>query len=785
MNHAGVPLSNLMLPPRGNEGPQDDLVDLEKLLAIALRQAKTVAVCVVCTIVVGLLLLATTPATYTAESRVLIDERLDRIVDETSVTTTTLLNDASLESQIQILRSNRLALSIVDALNLHKNERFLNPPKSAVSQIIGTIRAIKNTVLPSSSKIADASEADEKVADAGERQLAAYILQKSIFPQRVGRSHVINIAYSSHNSLQSKTIANAYAEAYLEDQLNANFEAREQAAVWLEGRLTELRQSSQNAALIVEQYRSEKGLTATRGELLAGQQLSDLASQLIEAKSDTARALARTRQFNQILEQGVDYAVQNAALPTEMQTDESTIGRLKTSYINVSRRESDITQQFGKDHPQAIALRDEQNQLSKEIFRELSVLATSFQNEYEVALSRETALQENIDIASGRNTEARQNEVELRKLEQRAAALSTLYNTFLTRYEQSAQESSFPVSKVRVISEAGLPRAPSGPSSKLVLGLAIVLGLMIGCCVGALNEFNERFFRTANDVRERIGAKFLGYIPAKTSLGIETLEKPGRWKRLIGFLFHKKVKRAEFQPRRLVTGLEKPGTISAETLRNTKLAADVVLRGESGVIALVSALPNEGKSTTALNFAAQLAAGGEKVLLLDCDLRNPGLTRSLNAQFEFGLIEALIEGKPWRSALMKNDARNFYFLPAVIRGQFTHSDQLLASSTMRDFLNDAKSEFSYIVVDLPPIGPVIDAAAFAPLIDALVLVVEWGKTPRKLVRSILADEPQIREKLLGVLINKVDMSQLGKFGAFGSSEKHLHRYASYYTEEIA
>lgn len=785
MNHAGVPFSNLMLPPKGNSEPQDDFVDLEKLLAIALRQAKTVGVCVVCAVVVGAMVLATTPATYTAESRVLIDERLDRIVDETSVTTATLLNDASLESQIQILKSNRLALSIVDDLSLHENEGFLNPPQSAISHILGAVRAVKSALMPAPTNSTAPEEGREADVEAGVRQSAAYILQKSLTPQRIGRSHVISIAYSSHSAALSKMIANSYSQAYLEDQLNANFEAREQAAVWLEGRLTELRQSSQNAALTVERYRAEKGLTATRGELIAGQQLSDLASQLIEAKSDTARALARTRQYNQILAQGVDYAVQNAALPTEMQTDESTIGRLKTSYISVSRREGDITRQFGKDHPQAIALRVEQEQLSKEIFRELSVLATSFSNEHEVALSREKALQENIDIASGRNSEALQNEVELRELEQRAAALSTLYNTFLTRYEQSAQESSFPVSKVRVISEAGLPRAPSGPKSKLVLGLAIVLGLMIGGCIGALNEFNERFFRTANDVRERIGAKFLGYIPAKTSLGIEEIEKPGRWKRLVGFLSNKNAKAEVFQPRRLVTGLEKPGTISAETLRNTKLAADVVLQGESGVIAMASALPNEGKSTTALNFAAQLAAGGEKVLLLDCDLRNPGLTRSLNAQFEFGLIEALIDGKPWRSALMKNDARNFYFLPAVIRGQFTHSDQLLSSSVMRNFLEDAKTEFSYIVVDLPPIGPVMDAAAFAPLIDALVLVVEWGKTPRKLVRSILAAEPVIQEKMLGVLINKVDMGQLSKFGAFGSSEKHLHRYASYYTEEVA
>ncbi len=785
MNHTGLPLhTNLPEPTQTLQEP-DDFIDIEQLFGMIARQAKVVAFCAAMGLLLGILYLMTTPPTYIAVGRVLIDERLNKIIDDTSATTSSQLTDSSIESQIEILGSNRLALTVVDSEKLDENTVFLRPSVSTLAKVFGFVRAVVLFFLPSrSAEPGEQSNADTiaqqiRVKQAI-RQGAAFMLQKEMVAQRVGRSHVIAIGFRSHNPMLAQQIANAYTKAYVEDQLHASYEATEQAAVWLEGRLADLRESSQSAALAVEKFRRENGLTAARGELLAERQLSDLTTQLIEAKSDTARALARFRQYSSITDAGAESAVQNATMSSD-QNIESVVGTLKTSYMNVAKRERDISEQFGVDHPQAVALRKEQQQLAERIFQELKLLAVGYKNEYEVALSRETALQESIAAATGRNSDAREIDVQLRELEQKSTALSVLYNTFLTRFAESSQQSSFPISKVRVISEAGLPRSPASPKTILALGLSLVLGLMVGGGFAALNEFNERFFRTADDVRDRLGAKFLGYLPLTGASGPDESRLANIWSfvaRLAAWGRQKKP--APIKVRRTASPMDMPGTVSAETLRNVKLASDVVLQGKSGVIAVVSALPNEGKSTVAASLATLLSANKEKVLLIDGDLRNPGLSRSHTIHVKFDLIKALMKGKPWRSALIFDKRRRFFFLPAIVTGRFSHASELLSSAAMRRFLEEAKTEFSYIIVDLPPLGPVMDAKAFAPLADAMVVVVEWGRTPRKLINSFFLSEPVFANKLLGIVINKVDMSQLYKFGSFGSSEKHFHQYASYY-----
>jgi succinoglycan biosynthesis transport protein ExoP len=101
---------------------------------------------------------------------------------------------------------------------------------------------------------------------------------------------------------------------------------------------------------------------------------------------------------------------------------------------------------------------------------------------------------------------------------------------------------------------------------------------------------------------------------------------------------------------------------------------------------------------------------------------------------------------------------------------------------MRNILNAARNSYNYIIVDLPPFGPVVDAKAFEPFVDAFVLVTEWGATPRRLVRAALASEPRIAAKVLGVVLNRTDMKKLGRYGGYGSSERYLDRYSAYYVE---
>jgi succinoglycan biosynthesis transport protein ExoP len=222
----------------------------------------------------------------------------------------------------------------------------------------------------------------------------------------------------------------------------------------------------------------------------------------------------------------------------------------------------------------------------------------------------------------------------------------------------------------------------------------------------------------------------------------------------------------------------------AETLRSAKIAFDVVMEGQgSRVIGVISVLPGEGKSTVAANLAGLLAANGAKTLLIDGDLRNPGLSRGLGMEAEQGLMEAVVNGQAWQSVGKIDRQTKLAIIPAVSRGHFSHTSELLSSAGMRRFIDNAKETFEYIVVDLPPLGPVVDAKAFAPLVDGFVLVTEWGRTPRAMVRSMLESEPYVANKIIGAVLNKVDLKKLAKYGSFGGSEKFFDKYSTYYLEK--
>ena len=745
----------------------DRFIDLERLAAIAIRQARVVALCAAIGLVLGVLYLVFTPAEYTAATRILLDDSLTKFAEEKDSGPAHIQADSTVSTEVEILKSARLARTVVLAEKLHENEAFLNPPRSPIGWLKAQIKSITGLFSFAPPRSATSVE-NAKIGR------AVALLQKGLTAERAGRSYVIDVSFRSHDRKLAGSITRAYAEAYLSDQLDANFDATQRATVWLQGRLDDLRASSQAAALEVVRFRAENGLTAARGELISEQQLSDLNSQLILAQADTANALGRYSQFKSIIDSGPENAVRNATIPSD-NGNSAVINDLKARYLGVTKREQEISARFGEDHAQAVALRREQADLEGRIFQELKRITESYRNEYEVAKARETSLRDNVGQMAGESSETSQSMVQLRELEQKSAALATLYQTFLSRHEEASQQRSFPIAEARVISEANDPVSASSPRKSMVLGLSLVLGLIGGAAVGAFQEFRERFFRTGDDVRSSLNINFLGYLPivsarltaAGKSNDAGTKQQPG-----------------SVTPRILRVAINAPASSFAETLRNAKIASDVVLQGKPcKVIGFVSALPHEGKTTAAANFAGLLASQGARTLLIDGDLRNPGLSRGLSLTPDKGLVEAIVGDQPWRSTVMVDRSTRLAIIPAVVRGRLSHTSELLSGPGMRDLIEDARTAYDYIIIDLPPLGPVVDAKAFAPLADGFVMVAEWGATPRALVRATLQAEPQVAAKVLGIILNKTDMKKLARYGSFGGSEQYLDRYSSYYVEQ--
>jgi succinoglycan biosynthesis transport protein ExoP len=754
----------------------DSFIDIDRLLAILMRRIGSIALCVGVTVTLALVYLLFSTAQYTSMTQILLDDTMTKYAEDAPPVANSQQVDMQIASAVEILKSNQLALRVVDAENLQDNSTILDPPSSPIALVKSGVKLLASALLPGKPPVS------EEQARAGRRQTAAALLQDALTVSRVNRSAVLAVSFRSTDKLLAARITKAYATAYLSDQLNANFDATESASVWLQQRLTDLRERSQQAALEVATFKAKNGLTSANGELMSEQQLADLTKQMIVAQADTASAEARYNQFKSITDLGPDSAVKNATISSG-QTNNSVIEELRTRYNAVSKREQEVSTNFGVDHPQAVALRSEQQDLTKQIYRELQQLTSSYRNEFEVARSREASLRQNIDHLTGKNSESDKSLVQLNDLEQRAAALKTLYESYLGKFEEASQQQSFPIAKARVISEAGVPVSPSSPKKTMTLGLAIVLGLMAGGALTVFQEFRERFFRVENDVRTILGLKFLGYLPL--------VGKPPR---------ERKIFRNPSQPpaqpdepvaddgatfeRIMRVVLEAPRSVFAETLRNAKLASDVMFLGRTDrVIGVVSAMPGEGKSTTAANFAALLASSGKRTLLIDADLRNPGLTRMLRTPPQYGLVEAVLGEVPWASAVKVDPTTKLAILPVLSNDNLMHTSELLASQGMFNLMENARKMFDYIIVDLAPLGPVIDAKAFAPQVDGFLFVTEWGATPTNVVRDILNADPQIKSKTLGVILNKTDMTELGKFTSFGATERYRNKYASYYVEE--
>ncbi|MEK1886004.1 MAG: polysaccharide biosynthesis tyrosine autokinase [Phyllobacterium sp.] len=748
------------------EASADNFLDLEQLLAMARRQAKTVAITAAAGLLLGVVYIIFATPNYTAATSILLDDSLGKFADEVSPAPANMQTDTIILSQIAILKSSELAEKVVRKERLDENDTFMNPPRSIFSGVISGIRTVIGFFNNAKPTNTDLSAADMK------REYAAALLQSGLDVERQGRSFVIDLTFTSNDAELAGRIAKAYADVYLSDQLDANFDATQRATIWLQGRLNELKANSQAAALEVERFRAANGLTAAKGALVSEQQLSDINSQLILAQADTARALALYNQYKSILNAGPEGAVNNAAVISD-QGGTSVIGTLRARYLTITKREQEIVSRFGQDHPQAVSLRTEEQDVARQIFQELQQVTESYRNQYEAAQSRETSLREGLNNATGKTSMANEALVHLKELEQNSQALSNLYQTYLTRYQEASQQQSFPIAKARVISVASTPTDPSSPKRKLALAASLLLGLFAGGGLGAWREYRERFFRVGEDVRALLGVKFLGYVPKLDMIADEkNLPPPSEGQAPV----------ARTNITRLA--VDNPSSLFAETLRNVKIAADVVLQGkQSKVLGIISVLPHEGKTTLAANFAGLLAAKGAKTLLIDGDLRNPGLSRRLSLSTQKGLVKAVMDDQPWQNSVIIDNKTKLAIIPSVLHRNLPHSSEILSSQGMKKLVDEARSIFEYIIIDLPPLGPVVDAKAFAPMADGFVMVAEWGVTPRALVKSVMQSETEITPKVLGLVLNKVDTKRLAKYSSYGSSEHFMERYSSYYIDQ--
>jgi succinoglycan biosynthesis transport protein ExoP len=737
--------------------------ELERLIAAAWRQSRIISAGCVFGFVLGIAYIVTAVPQYTATTHLLLDNRRVRAVQDSYDVMLGIDGAGSaVESQVEVLKSDRVALTVVDKLQLAKDREFRTVHPSLLSIIMSELwRAIG---LEGNS----GDEVRQLVDEEAERRQLANAVRGGLAARRVPRTLVLEIEYRSPSPTQAANIANGFADAYLLDQLEAKYEANRRASDWLQNRTAELKQHALTSDLAVQRFRGSNDLTTAGGKLVNEQQLGEVNSQLVIARAETAKAEARYERMKTILDGHQTDAVVSEAIGN------SIIEQLRSKFVNAAKRESELSVKLGPSHGSVVNLRNEIREYERLMFEELGRIAELYRSELEIARSREKALQENLKGLLGTAATANETLVALRELEREAESYKSLYQSFLQRYQELVQQQSFPITEARVIRTAQPPSTPSHPRKLRVLAVMIVFGGALGVGLGALREFRERAFRTGEQIRSELGLEFLGMLPFVKSASAKKARPKVQ-------TTEAEQKMRERLPPIMRHVLDEPLSPFAETLRAVKIAADLTLPDRSTkVIGIISVIPGEGKSTISSNFAVLLAHLGYRTLLIDGDLRNPGLTRSIAPRASVGIVEAVLEGKPVKDLMIADPGSLLAIMPTVLRGRVPHTSEFLVSSGMKALLKQSEGDYAFIIIDLPPLGPVVDVRAVAPQLDAFLLVAEWGGTSRTLIRDTIASHPLVRAKCLGVVLNKVAMSRLRFYENYGPEDYYGGRYAKYY-----
>ena len=722
------------------------VLSFERVTDVLRRQWPIVAVCTGGSLALVIVYLMMAQPMYTANARIMMDTRQAQVLDKDSNTSSALIDTGYVDSQVEVINSDDLILSVVRRLKLTEDPEFNGSKPGLLAIVMGKVRSLFGSGEPPS---------QERIEHAVVEQV-----QKNLRTERVLTTYVLSLNYRARTPDKAAKIANAIANAYLVGALEAKYQSTKRATEWLQQRSLELSEQASASDRAVQTFKAEHNIVGTSRGLVSEQQLSDLNTQLVQARAATAEAKARLDRIENISDQDLAQPTVTDAL------NNSVITRLRAQFLDLNAQHADLSRRYGKTHGAAVNLANKMQELRKNIADEINRIGDAYRSDYEIAKSREASLDANLKELVAQAGHTGQAEVKLRDLESAADTYRNLYNNFLEKLQSATQNQSFPLSESRLISTATAPDRKSSPRTLLALVGGLVGGLCLGFGVAFARELLHDVLRTPAEVEDELGVKCLGILP---DIGART--KGRAWLGSAGTS-----KGSGSGVSRYV--IDHPFSRFAETLRNVKVSIDVArLSRDIKVIGIASSLPKEGKTTVAANFAQLIALAGHRTVLIDGDLHTRSLTRELAPNAGSGLIETLADPSTLGYHVQRSKETGLDFLPSVVSSRMVNSADVMTSKAMSNLLAMLREHYEYIIIDLAPVMPVVDSKAFSVLIDAMVYVIEWGETTRTALQESVAGSEVLQKKLLGAVLNRANPKMLQRIEAY----KGKHRN-SYYVE---
>jgi polysaccharide biosynthesis transport protein len=666
-------------------------------------------------------------------------------------------NDDFYQTQYRILQSRSLAKRTIDAMNLWSAPRLGNGPEPAAEiNFTGYFWSAVYSVIAFAQKPFAADAAPAQVADAqtpkahpaGEKsaetgaqssRIDQFLGGLSIVPIR--NSRMVEIRYTSSDPEFAANAANAVAKAYIQQNMEFRFNASKDATDWLTSRLTEQRRALESSEAALQNYKEKNGAVSVADNASSNivvQRLTDLNAALTKAKTER---INKEAQYNQLKSAEVSGGLD--AYPAVLANE--YIQKLKTDLADAQRQQASLGQRYGERHAEMIKAGNAVQAADAKLRNELSKVVESVKNEYESALGQERSLQDALNSQKGEALSLNRKGIEFGVLQREADSNKQIYESLLQRTKETGISSELRATNVRVVDPAETPRGPISPNVQRDLSISFGGSLMLAIGLAFLFERLDSRIRTPQELKAYLGVPFLGMVPSVPA------DKSGTSNPLIN------------------NGVSPNFVEAFKTIRTNVLFSSA----EEGLRSLVvtSAGPGEGKSIVAANLALALAQAGQRVLLIDGDMRRPRVHEIYDCPQEPGLSNVLSANAKLSEAIRKSGVAGLWLLNA---GHIPPNPaELLGSRRYVDLIASLGELFDWAIIDTPPVLAVADSSIAANDASGVIFVVGSDKTSRQAARAAVEQLGAANAHIMGTILNKVDLI------------RHPYYYAAYYRKEYA
>jgi polysaccharide biosynthesis transport protein len=734
----------------GLGGSQAPSIDLLAILRGVLRRWKLVAaitlsVCIATYSIVKLIV----PSRYKSMVEILVydpQQQIDATVQKPISPFVDAVGNDAINTEINILKSKSVALRVASELGLDTDPEFqshglqigdLAKPLGTVAKRLGIADLAERLGIPDLTErfgfvglggAYDNREQTEEKAEKLDRAADQLIKSLDIYQD----SYIIFVSATAREPIRAQLLASTIANDYLASQREARQEALDHVAVWLKGRLDNLQSRVLETEASIEKLKVESGVRDSEFDKVKEQQIRDLNTQLMTARAevnDKSAHLEQARHF-------IDTNGEIDSIPELTASPALTELRRKKMELNWSL--ADLQNRFGEHNPQVVSARAALASVDKQISAEAENTVGIVKNAYDIAVRREQSLEASLQsLTASLNSETY---IKLQQLQHAADSDHKDYESYLAQYNNIVEQREMQSASARIVSAATLPRSPTSNRLKFY-ALGGAAGLGGGLLLAFLLEYFKRGVKTSMEVEQSFGLPVVGFVP---------------------FASQRKARGASYY-RPLDGVVNEPFSQLSEAVRSMRVSLQLS-SASSKVILITSALPGEGKSTTAMLLAASCASSGKKTVLLDCDFRARSTSEVLRRKHQLGLSEFLSGTAKLTDIITQDPVTKINVIPAGSTPP--NSADLLMSQGMLDLIAVLRSGFDYVIMDTPPLLPVVDALALATGADKILVVIEWCRTPRATISEAFRVLGPEAHRVAGVVLNKVDFNELPGYGGY-------------------